>query len=196
MGAEINRLLAPIKRRLQLMVDRAVLRIVTDSTQRQQLQIQTLAGETDSDVERWQNYGHTSVPPAGSEALTLALGGNRSNLVVICAEDKAVRLKDLKPGDSALYHLDGHFFKLTTGKKGELIADELEISVKRVNIIASESVVITTPEAEFSSNVKIGGNCDVAGKVIGEKGGIFKGIDSTTHRHRENGQGNLSDGPQ
>ncbi|WP_198159587.1 phage baseplate assembly protein, partial [Grimontia marina] len=39
----------------------------------------------------------------GSEAITLALNGNRSNLVVICAEDKTVRLKDLKPGDSALY---------------------------------------------------------------------------------------------
>ncbi|MEI8607805.1 phage baseplate assembly protein V [Enterovibrio sp. Hal110] len=196
MVTAFNRLLMPVKRRLQLMVDRAVLRIVSDSTQRQQLQIQTLAGETDSDIERWQNYGHTSVPPTGSEAITLALNGNRSNLIVICAEDKGVRLKDLQPGDSALYHAEGHFLKLTRDKTGELSADTLNISVKQVNITASESVVITTPTATFSGDVNIGGNCTAAGRVIGQQGGTFKGVKSESHKHNENGKDNLTDGPQ
>ncbi|WP_281544661.1 phage baseplate assembly protein V [Grimontia sp. SpTr1] len=196
MVSPFNRLLMPVKRRLQLMVDRAILRIITDTTQRQQLQIQTLADETDSNIERWQNYGHTSVPPVGSEAITLALNGNRSNLVVICAEDKTVRLKDLKPGDSALYHLEGHFFKLTKGKKGELIADTLNISVKQVNITAIDGVDITAPDVSISGNLTIGGNCEAAGRVIGQEGGTFKGIESEAHRHKENGRDNLSDGPQ
>lgn len=193
---ELSRLLMPLKRRLCLLVDRAVMRIVSDSKARQQLQIQTLANETASDVERWQNYGHTSVPPIGAEALTLAIGGNRSNLVVICAEDKAVRLKDLQPGDSALYHLEGHFFKLTKNKTGELVADELNIIVSRVNITAIESVVITTPKATFSGDVEIGGNCYVAGTVTGEQGGTFKEISAETHSHQGNGPGNMTSGPQ
>lgn len=72
--ANIGRILEGIGRRLRLLVDRAVVRIVTDSLGRQNLQIQSLADSTNDDVERFQNYGLTSVPPVGSEALILAVG--------------------------------------------------------------------------------------------------------------------------
>lgn len=193
---QLTKFLAPLKRRLQLMIGHAVVRIVNDATPHQKLQIQTLEGETASDVERWQNYGHTSVPPLGAQALTLAIGGNRSNLVVVCAEDKAVRLKDLLPGDSALYHLEGHFFKLTKDGEGMLVADEINITVKRVNITASESLVITTPKASFSADVEIAGDCHVKGIVTGDKGGTFNGIKSESHTHNSNGPGNMTDIPK
>lgn len=203
----VNQLLNPIKRRLQLMVDRAVLRLINDEAKRQRLQIQTLAGETASDVERWQNYGHTSVPPEGSEAITLALNGNRSKLVVICAEDKAVRLKGLKDGDSALYHLEGHYLKLTKDGVAELMGDELNIVVKRVNITAEESVDITTPSTTISGDVEIGGNTTIKGNatiagsataktVVGQEGGTFAGVKAESHQHKENGKDNLTDPPK
>ena len=183
----LNRLLTPLKRRLQLLVDRAVLRIVTDSSERQQLQIQTQIGDTNSDVDRWQNYGHTSVPPLGAEAITLSVGGSRSNLVVICAEDKSVRLKDLDVGDSALYHLEGHFFKLTKDKRGQLVADEITIKVKRANISATEEVVINTPSTRFEGDVHI------TGKTTGDGEGIFDKINTSKHKHKETG--NITDDP-
>ncbi|WP_143188236.1 phage baseplate assembly protein V, partial [Citrobacter freundii] len=93
--ANIGRKLEGIGRRLRLLVDRAVVRIVTDSLGRQNLQIQSLADSTNDDVERFQNYGLTSVPPVGSEALILAVGGRREGLVAIAVEDKRCRPKGL-----------------------------------------------------------------------------------------------------
>ncbi|TYE81308.1 phage baseplate assembly protein, partial [Klebsiella pneumoniae] len=50
--ANIGRSFAELGRRLRLMVDRALVRIVTDSLGRQNLQVQSLADETNDDVER------------------------------------------------------------------------------------------------------------------------------------------------
>lgn len=86
-----SRAIGAISRRLRLMVDRAVVRIVTDSLGRQNLQVQSLADETNDDVERFQNYGVSSVPPVGSEAIVVAVGGRRSGLVAIAVEDKKSR---------------------------------------------------------------------------------------------------------
>lgn len=192
----MSKIINTLKRRLFGMIDRGVLTLVNDSLDRQQLQIQTLNGEVSSDVERWQNYGHTSVPPASSEVLALALNGNRSNLAVICAEDKKLRPKGLIEGDSALYHMEGHFFKLT--KKGVItgVGDDFEIEVKRVKIVATESVEFETPTAKFTGDVEIAGNSLTKGLVTGEGGGMFAGISSKNHQHKENGEGNMTDDAQ
>ncbi len=89
--ANVSRSIAAMGRRLRLMVDRALVRIVTDSLGRQNLQVQSLADETNDDVERFQNYGFTSVPPVGSEAVVVAVGGRRGGLVAIAVEDKGSR---------------------------------------------------------------------------------------------------------
>ncbi|MEX7635148.1 phage baseplate assembly protein domain-containing protein, partial [Serratia marcescens] len=60
METQFSRSIGAIGRRLRLMVDRAVVRIVTDSLGRQNLQVQSLADETNADVERFQNYGMSS----------------------------------------------------------------------------------------------------------------------------------------
>ncbi len=212
MENNMKQILNGLKRRLFGMIDSGVITLVNDSLARQELQIQTLNGEVSSDVERWQNYGHTSVPPDSSETLVLALNGNRSNLAVICAEDKKLRLKGLIEGDSALYHMEGHFFKLT--KKGLLtgVGDDFEIEIKRVKIIATESVDIITPLAKFSADVEIGGDLLTKGStmtegdsltlgdsltdgvVTGVSGGLFAGKSSENHKHKENG--NITGGPQ
>ena len=54
--------LLALKRKIQNLIARGIVNLVDDSYKRQRLQIQVMSGETD-DVERWQNYGHTSVPP-------------------------------------------------------------------------------------------------------------------------------------
>lgn len=193
-----------LQRRVFGMIDRGVLTLVNDSLARQQVQIKTLDGELSSHVDRWQQYGHTSVPPDNSEQLVVALNGNRSNLAVICAEDKNARLKDLIEGDSALYHLEGHFFKLTKDGVLEGIGEELNLTVKRVNIIATEEVNVTSPLTKFSGDVEIGGDSHVKGSamtdgdsltlgdsitdgmVTGVKGGLFKGVSAELHKHKEN----------
>ena len=102
---DVQKLMAPLWRRVRLIADRAIVTAVTDSFNRQGLQLKVLADEATDDVERFQNYGHTSVPPAGSEAIVLGIGGARAGLVAIAVEDKSVRPKDLEAGDNCLYHL-------------------------------------------------------------------------------------------
>lgn len=155
---EVNfaRSIAALGRRLRLMVDRALVRIVTDSLGRQNLQVQSLADETDDDVERFQNYGFSSVPPRGSEAIVVAVGGRRGGLVAIAVEDKGSRPRDGEEGDVILYHQEGHVIVL---KKDGLA----EIRVKKINLIAEDScdiigeqINITGPTS-FSEDIMVKG---------------------------------------
>lgn len=154
--ANISRTLTGLGRRLRLMVDRAVVRIVTDSLGRQNLQIQSLADATNDDVERFQNYGFTSVPPAGSEAIVLAVGGRREGLVAVAVEDKRCRPKGLNDGDVCIYHADGQ--ALVILKKGGVA----EVRVKTINYTATDLFEINTAQlkvngpSEFSEDIKVG----------------------------------------
>lgn len=114
----INRIIAPLKRGLQLLVSRAVVSVVNDAYARQNLQLRLQSDEVADDVERFQNYGHYSVPKAG-EAIVVSVGSKRSHLVAVVVDDKSVRPAGLIAGDSVLYHLEGHQLRLT--ENGEAI---------------------------------------------------------------------------
>ncbi|MFA0089070.1 MULTISPECIES: phage baseplate assembly protein, partial [Vibrio] len=79
----IERLLAPIKRRITGAITRAVVSGVVEDLQRQNLQLKMHADESVDDIERFQNYGCSSFPPIGSEAILAAIGGNLGNLVAV-----------------------------------------------------------------------------------------------------------------
>lgn len=147
---DVQKLLAPLWRRVRLIADRAIVTAVTDSFNRQGLQLKVLADEAADDVERFQNYGHTSVPPAGSEAIVLGIGGARAGLVAIAVEDKSVRPKDLEAGDNCLYHLEGH--RIILRKDGLL-----ELEAKTVIINASEKLSIISPDNEIQGPLHVTG---------------------------------------
>lgn len=155
--ANIGRSFAELGRRLRLMVDRALVRIVTDSLGRQNLQVQSLADETNDDVERFQNYGFTSVPPAGSEAIVVAVGGRRGGLVAIAVEDKGSRPRGGEEGDVILYHQEGHVIVL---KKNGLA----EIRVKKINLIAEESCDIIGKQINITGPTSFSEDIQVKGK--------------------------------
>ena len=146
----VQRLLSPIYRQIRLMFDRAIVTMVNDSLQRQNLQIKALADESPDGVERFQNYGLTSYPPVGSEAIVASVGGRRAGLVAIAVEDKSVRPKDGISGDVCLYHLEGHNFLLT--KDGKAI-----LTVKEVTLNASEKLTIICPDNEIQGPLKVSG---------------------------------------
>ncbi|MFA7257905.1 MAG: phage baseplate assembly protein V [Aeromonas bestiarum] len=147
---DVQKLLAPLSRRLRLIADRARVTLVDDGLQRQNLQLKVLADEGADDVERFQNYGHTSVPPEGSEAIVLGLGGARAGLVAIAVEDKSARPKDLEAGDNCLYHLEGH--RIILRKDGVV-----EIIAKSVIISASEKITMMSPDTEIQGPLKVTG---------------------------------------
>lgn len=73
----------------------------TGPIQTHQIQFSDL--ETQSELKRLGEYGHASMPPAGFDAIAAFVGGDRSNGVIIATGHQASRLKDLLPGESAIY---------------------------------------------------------------------------------------------
>ena len=105
--AQFARLLQPLNRRILDVVARAVVKRLDDSKRVQLAQLDILDGETRDAVERFQNYGFTSVPLEGAEAVVLSVGGHRDHCLVVAVDDRRHRLRDLEPGEVAVFHKDG-----------------------------------------------------------------------------------------
>lgn len=99
----VSKLMAPLKRRVYLMIGRAVIKLVEDAYGVQQVQLVGLEGEVLDKVERFQEYGFTSVPKADAEAVLLAVGGDRAHGLVVGVEDRRYRLRGLAGGEVAIY---------------------------------------------------------------------------------------------
>ena len=128
----LNRLLGPIRRRLALMVGRGVVALVNDALRLQGVQVALLADETRDNVERFQQYGFTSHPHAGAEAVVLSLGGARNHLVAIAVDDRRYRIQALQAGEVALYtdedaDAPGHRIVLKRGGVIELRCARLDV---------------------------------------------------------------------
>jgi phage baseplate assembly protein V len=89
--------------RIRMMVARAVLGRVDDTPAMQTMQIDLLDGETQDGVERFQNYGFTSVPHPQAEVAVAFVGGLRSHGIVIAVGDRQFRLRGLETGEVAIY---------------------------------------------------------------------------------------------
>jgi len=148
-----RKLIAPLKRRVMLMIGRAVLTAVNDSPKLQTVQLDGLAGEVLDDLERFQQYGFTSVPNAGAEAIVVFLGGNRSHGIAINVDDRKYRLTGLANGEVALYDDSGNVVHLMNGGK--------------MKHIAPTKITFDTPLAEFTGDVEVP-NGDVTASGISQ----------------------------
>ena len=158
-----KRATAPIKRRVQLMVGRAVIAASKDDQKIQTLQVQILKDEVQEGIQNFQHFGFRSNAPRGSEAIIVAVGGNRENSVCIATvnRDSKADLPNLQEGESVAF-----------SKGGTLVHFKLngEVFVK-----ADTKVEVEAPSATFSGdveiagNLKVGGNSDIGGNstVIG-----------------------------
>jgi phage baseplate assembly protein V len=140
--------------RMRGMVARCVVGLVSDAAKLQGLQITIMAGQGADDVERFQNYGHSSVPLPGAEGIALAVGGSRAHTVVIAVDDRRYRLVGLAAGESALYDDLGHKVHLT---RAGIVIDGAGQLVKMVNLTKLRV------EADFEATGFIKDHCDSAG---------------------------------
>jgi len=132
----INKLTAPLARRVNLMVARGVLALVNDAAKMQGVQVKLLSGEV-RDMERFQNYGLTSQPHAGAEVAGVFVGGNRNHGLVLAIDDRRYRLKGLQSGEVALYDDLGHIIKLS--RTGIVITG----ATHDINIVNCPKVIVT-----------------------------------------------------
>ena len=90
-------------RRTRMSIGRAVLAAINDATGLQETQIRLLQDEVKGRVAHLQSYGLTVHPLPGAEGLVLFVGGNRDHGVAIKFDDRRYRIRDLAPGEVALY---------------------------------------------------------------------------------------------
>jgi len=99
--------------RIRLAIARAIVGQVNDSRSLQTVQIGIQADVGRDQVERFQQYGMTSVPHPGAECVTLSVGGNTDHQAVINVDDRRYRMRGLKTGEMAIYDDQGMSVHLT-----------------------------------------------------------------------------------
>lgn len=169
-ASDINRLIAPLGARIRMMVGRAVLRAVDDAKTAQALQLDLLDGEAQDGVERFQNYGLTSHPHPGAEALAVFVGGLRSHAVVIAVEDRRFRLLALEQGEVALYDDQGQMVKLA--RDGIDVVTEQDVRIECANAtVTADSVLVDADQVDLGGEggdavARIGDSVDPETHII------------------------------
>jgi phage baseplate assembly protein V len=156
-----------------MMFARGVVRGVTDSNDRQQLQVELLKGDLRDGMERMQNYGFTSHPKGGDVAVAF-IGGNREQGIILVVDDRRYRL-NLNAGEVAMYD--------DLGNKVELLREMVKVTAVQHAEVEAPTIKLTGAIALVGS-VKILGNIDSTGEITNNG----KRIDST-HTHSNGGAG-------
>lgn len=163
---DVLKLLAPLQRRVMLLVGRAVIRAVDDAGGLQELQAELLRGEVRGRLERFGALGLTAVPLPGAEGVLLFMGGNRDHGVVVAVEDRRHRPSGLAAGETALYHAGGNGTVILLGQDGSIT---LKPSGGKVRV---------------EGNLEIAGDLAATGDVLDQSAGA--GLSMATMRLRYN----------
>jgi phage gp45-like len=150
----VTRMMAPIKRRVMLMIGRGIVRVVNDALKWQEVQVSLLEGEVRDGVERVQQYGFTSHPQVGAEAVVVFLGGNRDHGLVIAVDDRRYRLKNLVAGEVALYDDLG---------KSVIFKRNGDVHITATRLLVQASV-------QINGNVEVAGNIHATGTIVDDTG--------------------------
>jgi len=154
----VGKLLAPLKRGLQMVVARALVTAVGGG-RAQSVQVALLAGEAKDGVEHAEPYGFTAHPHAGATALVVFVGGDRSHGIAAVVSDPRYRPADLAPGEVCVYTDQGDEIRIKRG--GELV------------IKAATKVRIETPLLEVTGEVR--DRCDTGGRTMAEMRAVYDG---------------------
>lgn len=163
--ALFDRMVAPLRHRVQMMLARAVVQLVDDSLGIQAVQLAVLDGELVEGAERMQDYGFTSVPFPGAEAVVAFPGGLRSHGLVVAVGDRRYRLKGLQAGEVAIY--DDQEQRVVIGREGIRVVSSLKIDLEapEVTVTAETRFKVASPHILLEGDlVDLGGE---GGKLIG-----------------------------
>ncbi len=147
----IQTMVAGLQRRIANMVVRVVVDSADDSKKLQLLKLKLLADETKDGVERFQDYGFTSVPEEGAEGLVLCIGGRRDQPVAFVVDDRRYRPRNLQSGEVAMYD-----------KSGSLIVFKANGDIE---LTPSSGVLRFTGDLEVDGAVSATGNVAADGDV-------------------------------
>ncbi|CAN7422613.1 phage baseplate assembly protein V [Paraburkholderia hospita] len=106
---DLNRL----ARRILLLMARGAISLVDDTKSVQTLQVRLNALELIPDVPRYAEFGFTSNPPDGTQALVAFKNGDRNDGFVIATSNAKYRMTGLASGEVAIHDSRGQSVYLT-----------------------------------------------------------------------------------
>lgn len=140
--------------RLLLLVGRGRVCATDDAGNVQRLQVRLGQDELRDATPRLAEYGLTSVPPAGSDAVVIFVGGDRSMGVAVATGNQAARPKGLAVGEVAIHDDQGQMVHIT--RAGIVIKG----AGKPVTIQDAPKVRLVTPLLEVTGDIR--DRCDEA----------------------------------
>jgi phage baseplate assembly protein V len=149
----LSRLLDPIRRRIALMIRRCVIDLVNDQNPVQTVQLKMFRDEIRQGVERPQQYGFSSVPLPGCQAVAMAVDGECGHELVLSADDRRYRPRNLAPGDVMLY---------TKNNPDAAHHIHFDAATRTVTIRARAIRI----EADEGIDIKAGANVNITGTEI------------------------------
>lgn len=130
------------------------------------IQLTGLAGETKTQVELFVPMGMSVHPAGGEDVILLQVNGSRSHLIALFADNPALRIADLEPGEFG--HRD------TNGQQIVFRKDRLEITSPQklvVNITGDAEITVggkltaSAQHFDLDGNLNVDGNLNIDGDV-------------------------------
>lgn len=156
---DIRRAMAPMSRKIAMMVGLAAVRLLTEGKGLQVVQVEGLSDETLDEVERFQDYGFVSRPKPGAEGVLLSVMGARGEAVIIAVADRRYRLRILAEGEVALHDDQGQVVHLKRDGIEATTPFNVKIDAGQVvTVTAGQSARIVAPTVVVeSADVQLGG---------------------------------------
>lgn len=144
-----------IYRRVLMMVTRGRVTTGNDSGAVQMLQIKLNADHVRDSTPRLAEFGFSSMPPNGSDAVLVFIAGDRSNGVIVATGHQASRMKNLQAGEVAIFDDQGQSIYLT--RAGIVINGAgLPITINsasKMTINAATEIILNTPILKVSGDI-------------------------------------------
>lgn len=172
------RVLQNLQRQVLSLIGRAVVKSINAATKCQTVDVELLAGDQKAGIEHFEPYGFTAVANQGAEAIVLFPDADRSHAVAIVVADRRYRIKGLKTGEVAFYDDQGQTVTLT---RDGIVVDGAG------KVITFRNAPKARFEMDIESTGQIKDRCDTDGLTMSAMRIAYNG-----HKHRENGQGNLT----
>lgn len=118
-------------------------------------------------VPHVKEFGFASVPPLDADVFVAFLTGDRSSGVVLGSNHQPSRLKNLQPGDAALYDVRKAYVWLTpTGVVIDAAGQNVTIqNCAQATIVASTSVTLQTPTVHCTQDLQVDGKVTATGDI-------------------------------
>lgn len=144
-----------VARRIRTLLGIGRIEVTTDSGRSQTAQVVLNELETIDAMPRVTEFGFSSRPPEGSEAVMVFQGGERSDGVIVGTHHAPSRPRNLEVGETQIYTASGIYIYLTNG--GIVIeALGLPVTVNNattVTVNAAEEAIWNTPILKVSGDI-------------------------------------------